>query len=575
MRTLIVTSLLALALVAPGCKEPDPNQFETHLEQIQDPAKRAQGFIGLERLTKTIVSARDNDDLIQGFVDKVIPVFDATWDDAKEQQENMLVLLRDVGRPEAHVIWSKAVGLDGSTDARKKTVLALNGIKKARAKEAAPAVSEALKKVIAKPSLDDSEKDPGELRILMAETLGALGDSSAVPALIELLEQDPATQPVVVHRAAADALGRIGDPAGVDALLAVQYRVPDSTTTTNIGERVKAALAGIGEPAVPKVMQMLKGEHEAVQKAAAANGVDQNNVSAMAVQLLGVIGSPTVVEDLVNLVPTSDCKAEAPKKATKKKKKKGRAQPEDDVASEPDDAAVLMRAVTANALGMIGDPKGAPVLCGCLGATKNPSDTFPMMEALGRMGGEAAVSCLTNYIKSAEYDSDSVEKEFVHEPRWEAARFAILAATPEQLGKVKAAMASNREAKVKEELAKWEPGIAAAETCGADKGCYLGILKDTSADWFAREKAAYEVARFAPGDVEAATAIAQAFKTRNPDARVSMAWLARKVAGGKSCPECVDAFESVLEAEKMSMDATYQLSVLMVRYAVPSLSRKD
>src|SRR5690606_5892859 len=248
MRTLIVTSLLALALVAPGCKEPDPNKFETHLELIQDSAKRAQGFSGLERLTKTVVSARDNDDLLEEFATKVIPVFEGIWDEATEQQENMLTLLRDVGRPEAATLWSKAIELDGSSDARKKTILALNGIKKAKAKAAAPAVIEGLDKLVGKPSLDDSEQDPGELRVLMAETLGILRDPAAVPVLIKVMEQPADKQPVGVHRAAAEALGKIGDPPAVDALLTVQYRVPDAPTTTNIGERVKVALVAIGEP---------------------------------------------------------------------------------------------------------------------------------------------------------------------------------------------------------------------------------------------------------------------------------------------------------------------------------------
>ena len=44
---------------------------------------------------------------------------------------------------------------------------------------------------------------------------------------------------------------------------------------------------------------------------------------------------------------------------------------------------------------------------------------------------------------------------------------------------------------------------------------------------------------------------------------------------GKPCPECIVAFDSVLDAEKMSMDASYQLSVLMVRYTIPKLTPKE
>jgi len=569
MRTLIVTSLLALALTTSGCKESDPNRFETHVEKIKDASERASGFAGLERLTKTIVTARDNADLLQEFVDKVIPVFTEIWDDAGEQQENMLVLLRDVARPEAAELWSKAVELDGSSDARKKTILALNGIKKAKAKAAAPAVIEELEKIIAKPNLDSSEKEPGELRILMAETLGSLGDPAAVPVLIKVMEQDKETQPVVVHRAAAEALGQIGDPAATDALLTVTFRVPDAPTTTNIGERAKIALASIGEPAVPKVVAMLKGEHAEVQKLAAENGIDQGNIQQTAVSILGAIGSPSVVEDLVALMPKDDCGAEASKRPSKKKKK---AEEEEEA---PDDTSVSLRAFVADALGKIGDPKASEAMCGCLGATKNPGDTFPLMEALARSGGEAAVSCLSKLVRTGEYDSEAVDKDFVLQPRWEAARFAILAATPEQLAPVKEAMASNKQPRVQQELANWQPGLDLVETCAADKACYVKTLQDANAPWFAREKAAFEVARLAAGDVEAAQEIAKAFKTRSPDARVSMAWLTPQMLDGKPCPECITAYEAVLEAEKMSMDATYQASVLMVRYSTPKLRAKN
>jgi HEAT repeat protein len=100
----------------------------------------------------------------------------------------------------------------------------------------------------------------------MAETLGRLGSDKAVPVLIKAMEQTREKQPVRVHREAAEALGRIGDPAAVDALLTVTFRVPDAPTTTSIGERSKLALVRIGEPAVPKVVQMLRGEHDEVER---------------------------------------------------------------------------------------------------------------------------------------------------------------------------------------------------------------------------------------------------------------------------------------------------------------------
>lgn len=552
MRKVILSTLLAtFALAAPACKDPDPNKFETHIERIKTAEKRAAGFTGLEKLTKTIVTAQDNDDLLEEFAQKVIPVFEEVWDDAKEQHETMLVLLRDVGHPAGTPIWVKALELDGSSDARKESVLALDGIKKAKAVDAAEAIIEELDKIIADPKNDKGEREEGRVRALMAETLGTLGSKKAVPVLVKAMEQTREKQPVIVHREAAEALGRIGDPAAVDALLTVTFRVPDAPTTTSIGERSKLALVRIGEPAVPKVLTMLRGEHDEVNKLAASHGLELIVIQQTAAGILGAIGAPSSVDQLIAFMPKETC---------------------NDPKAEADPQAGSLRAVIANALGYIGDPKAAEPLCTCVLATTNPGDMFPIIEAIGRIGGDKAVECLLEVVKTGEYDTEVVEKEFKYQPRWEAGRFAVLVAKPEDAGKIREAFAVNTDADVKEHLGHWEPGLTVLEECKADRGCYEKVLGDVNAEWFAREKAAYEVARQGEGDLKAATAIAQAFKVRDPDARVTMAWLAAKLVPGSKCPECVDAINSVLEAEKMSMDAKYQLSVLTARATIAKLA---
>ncbi len=565
MRKLIVSSLLALTVISGACKEPDPNRFETHLELVKTAEKRSQGFSGLEKLTKTVLDAQDNKDLLDEFATKVIPVFEEVWGDAEEQQEKMLTLLRDVGRPEGAPVWNMALDLDGSSEARNKVMMALDGIKKSKADGSVDSIVELFEKVIGDPKLDSAERDEGRLRMMMATTLGEIGDKKAVPVLIKAMEQTQENQPVAVHRAAAQALGRIGDPSAVDALLTVTFRVPDAPTTTNIGERSKLALAAIGEPAVPKILSMLRGDHEGVQKLAAANGVPQPNIQQTAAGILGAMGATSAVDELIGFMPTADCVPPDDGKKGKKGKKD----------EEPDAAAANaagLRAVIANALGFIGDPKAAEPMCGCVLSTDNPGDMFPVMEALGRVGGTTAVECLSEVIKTGEYDTEIVRKEFALEPRWDAARFAILAAGPADLAKIKTAMATNKDATVTTEFGKWTAGIELVESCKDDAGCYMKTLGDVNADWFAREKAAFEVARLKKGDVAAAEAISRAFKVRNPDARISMAWLpVHMLDSGVSCPQCVSAYQGVLDAEKSSMDAKYQASVLRARATMAAL----
>ena len=54
-------------------------------------------------------------------------------------------------------------------------------------------------------------------------------------------------------------------------------------------------------------------------------------------------------------------------------------------------------------------------------------------------------------------------------------------------------MATNKDANVTKNLAQWDAGITLVETCKEDAACYEKTLQDVNADWFAREKAAFEV----------------------------------------------------------------------------------
>lgn len=577
MRKLVIASMLALAVMASSaCKEPDPNKFETHIERIKDPEKRSQGFSGLERLVKTVASAQENDDLLQEFAEKVVPVFEEIWDDAKEQQKNMLQICLDIGHPGCAPVWNKAIMLDGSAEAREATMMALEGVKKARAEGSLDTLIGELDKLAKDPKNDTDPKDEnanGSVRELMVDTLGEIGSPKAVPVLTTVLQQTIEKQPVKVHRAAAEAMGEIGDPAATDALLTATYRVPDIPTTTNIAEKAKIALASIGESAVPRVLTMLKGEHEEVQKLAAEHGLSQVNIQMGAAAILGTIGSSSAVDDLMAYMPTDECTAEA----ADDKGKDAEDEDEDEEAEVAIDGAAI-RAQFANALGFIADEKAVDKLCTCSTFTKNPGDMFSIAEALGRIGGDKAVTCLVGVINDGVYESDAVESpEFVHEIQWEAGRFAVLAANHQNVDKVKAAIDSSsaKDPKVAENSKAWEAGIKTLQDCKEDLACFQAVVDDPNADWFAREVAAINAARLGMGNAKVAESIAKAYKVRNPDARVTMAWLSAHVMQGKPCDVCAEALDRVIEDEKMSRPPKeYQLSVLTARYSMGKLRTK-
>lgn len=576
MRKLVLSSLFALSVIATaGCKEPDPYAYETHIENIRNASAKGIGFTGMKDLVKTVITSPDNGPRLDEFVTKVIPVFEAEWDAAPEHQLNMLEMLRDISRPEGAALWSKALGtLDGSEEGRKRVLVALQGIQRAKATGSSEAVLGLFQTLVKDPSKDKGKAE-GEIRRELARTLGILKDPKAVDVLIAALEQPTEMRPPAVHRIIAEALGTLRDPKAVEPLVIANFSIPDDQTDSkNLSNRVKLALNSIGEPAVPRLVELLAGkEDDIIIKKVVEAGSTVSVVRFTAALMLGSLGSPTGVDALVANIPESVCKPivkEDPKKKDKKKKKAEEEEEEDFDKAELEN----LRNAIVTSLGQIGDPRAATAICPCTQATIHFEEQFMMTEALGYVGGEEATKCLANFIKTAESDPESLPTtdKTPLSIRVEAGRFAVLAAGPDQVAAVREAFAANTDPKVLEGLGQWEPALQTLETCKADKDCYLKTVKDTNANWVARENAAVELVRLAPGDVAAAEAIAQAYKVREVDARVTMALMAARIMNGKRCQKCVDTFEDIMKGEKGSTDISYQKAVFTARDTIAKLA---
>lgn len=402
--------------------------------------------------------------------------------------------------------------------------------------------------------LDEPGKDPsGELRAERCKTLGRRGDRAAIPVLLRVLEQPVTSQPVLVHRVAADALGRIGDPRATSALIALPFEVPDVPTTTNVGMRAKQALLRIGPVIVDDVVDAMNGEDERIEAAVQAHGIPRLAVTQTFALLLGSLGDARAVAPLLERWSTVSCE-----------------QP------QPSQTDAHARAVFARALGMIADPRAIEPLCTCATASPAPEELHMMMEALAWIGGPSAATCLAGLVRTSRHAKDTVASaDFVFEGRTNAVRLALLAGGAASVPEVRAAMKANRNAKVQASFEQWEPGFEALTRCKADVDCYARTLADDSANWFAREVAAFELARLEPHGVALATKIAAAYGVKNPDARLSIAWLSAHVARGQTCEACVVALESVHTAEAHAMPATYQPAVLMARESIARLSPRE
>ncbi len=571
MRKFVFSSVLAAVIAATavtsGCKQGDPNAFETHLEKLDDDKERTEGMKQIERIVQGI-AANDDAERRKEFAEKVLPKFDAIWDDSPQFREQMLTMALQMKQPEAAGIWTKAIQLDGSAEGHKQAKIALEGIRAAKATEMTKPLLEQLNKLIESPAKDMSAGEEGAIRYEIAKTLGELRAKEAVDLLIKLLQQPEENQPKPIYKAAAIALGQIGDAKAVDELLLVQFRVADAPSTTSIPELAIGAIGAIGEPAVPKLVETLEGKNEALNSLAADKGVEINVVQQTALRILGVVGSKAGTAAMVAYMPQKDCvEAPADGKAPKKTEE------EEELEAMEKALNVSIRAFAANALGFVADPASVAALCACKNATHNPGDLYEITAALGRIGGEEAYTCLADITTNNFYDPDELpNSDFKYEIRWQGIRWLIISAPDGKVDAIKGIVEAN-DPKVKEELGKvnwdWNKGVTVLADCKADKGCYEKVLADTTRDWFEREVAAFNYARLAePGDTAAALNLAKAFKTRDAEARINIAWLSAKVAAGKPCPECAEALEAVMKSEELTKDASMQPAWLMARQAI-------
>ncbi|WP_146157808.1 HEAT repeat domain-containing protein [Enhygromyxa salina] len=567
IHSLFAAVLAVTVTTTAACNQGDPNALETHVKKLDDAEARAEAFKQLERIVSGIATDPE-DTRRQEFAEKVLPKFEELYseDEVAPYREQMLNMAMAMKRPEAVGMWNKALELDGSAEGHKQALLALQGIRESKAEAAAETIIAQFTKLTESPGKDMGEGQEGALRYEMARTLGELKAKAAVGPLITALEQPEENQPKVVYKAAIDALGQIGDPEAVSVLISVQFSVADAPGTQSIGERAVRALGAIGEPAVPKLVETMEGKNTKVNELAAEKDVPVQVVQQSAVRILGVIGSSKATEALIAYMPQKDCGGDE----------------EVDVAALEESeegfdqsAAVGLRAFSANSMGFIGDPAAVPALCHCRNATHNPGDLWEIISALGRIGGDEAFACMEKIMATGFYDpEEAVNSDFKYQVRWEGARWMILAAPPAKAAAAKAAIDTN-EANVKAEIEKlgWATGLAVLESCKEDVACYEKILMDSSKGWFEREVAAFNFARMSkPGDIEAAAKLAKAFKTRDPEARINIAWLSARVAGTTPCPECSDALESVMSAEELTKDANMQGAWLTARQAMAKMT---
>ena len=230
---------------------------------------------------------------------------------------------------------------------------------------------------------DDQKKARAEedslVRQKASEALGKLGPPAVAPLIACLAEQDPS-----VRSLAATALGQLHDSRAIAPLIACMVELSGKDPTdeensagVNVHDSVRAALAGLGEPAIKPLMACLKDKNAHVQEDAAdvLNKLhylpsDTEGKAAFFVllqswdQLVG-LGAPAVA-------PLLDCL-------------------KDEDASR--------RQGAADALGQLGDKRAVDPLIACL-QDDNADVKKNAARALGNLGDKRAVEPLINNFKN-------------------------------------------------------------------------------------------------------------------------------------------------------------------------------
>lgn len=529
----------------PSAHEEAPT-FQALLDGLDDTAHAGDALLELRRRATAIEAANDQQTRAE-MAAVVLPGFVSRWPTASASvRDGAVAISLALAGPEAMPLW-RLVLAEGSPE---HLALILDDLQHGALEGLEAELLARLTREL--DGFDRKDSLQTKLLIMLLDRLGDLRVDSAVDLLISTLEGPELPRPI--QRALVSALGRIGDPRAVDALIVAQFRLPDPPSTQSIGERSIRALGAIGEDALPAVLAAFAGKNQRVNELVREYEIEQEVVRLSMLKVLGVIGSPRATEPVLQAFPRAGCgRVRAPR--------------DEDERME----LLRVRGSYANALGFIADPAAVPILCSCNVDSEDPSDVWEIASALGRIGGEEALACLSPSMTSGQHDSDSDDDEL--ETRWQTFRWAIIAAPPSKADKLVALLeAATPDIRAQLERDQLDAGLRPLQECGEDTGCYREVLGDDRRLPFEREVAAFNLARrAAPGDLELAAALAAAFAIPDPEVRIHMAWLAGKVAAGRACPECVRNLEAVLVEEESSKSPTMQAAWILARQTIDKL----
>jgi HEAT repeat protein len=421
--------------------------------------------------------------------------------------------------------------------------------------EAALALGEIGDTRAAKPLLDaidpaPRDRDAQDLNRKIADALGALRATEAVPALEQLARSPDGFTQV----AAVDALGKIGDPAAVDTLAEIATSAQSQPFTAKkailaigqIGDddahRGRAAVLRmifaerpgvtffpeasfatyqLGKTMAGPLLAVLEGRDAELSAWAREQGIPAGALYAKTAQLLGDVGGAEAVPALIQKLGYQD----------------------------PDPGLTLfVRVFAAESLGRLQAREAARPLADLIAREKDPNVRDRYCDALARVGDTSVLPALRAAAAAGDWDMREGPLAAVSRLGGKEDRALVEAARGRDCPK-------DCQPAVKSALEGMTARLDAAGACGADPACWEKKLEDPSPA--VRDRAALEVGR-AGGAKQVPALTAALARPVEADADVAaryhavlaLHWIASREPLGAAGVEVATRIDAVLAADR-------------------------
>lgn len=430
----------ALLLLGSGCSGNDP--LTQLITDLNDPARRERSIDAL------LVQVRQAPAAKRGRVkEQVVHALCEAYrrDDRRGEIVAALALLKD--RRAEQVFVAALKDADRGGDYFEAAVRSARLIGELQLKRHVPTLVTTLRGSHKAPRKDRNTW----LERSLIQALDRLGDSRAVPALIEILGADPAKHDFYLNRLAAEALGRLGDRRAIAPLVRT---LGVESHGLLLYEENRRALCRIGPSAAEPLALAAEGRGR--------RGLPQQSAAA-ALRVLGDLGGKRPGEErLLRML-------------------------------KPDDPDEQRLALAEALLRRGGAAAGAKLLQALLERKAAPlTARRRAAELLGWLGSAADLSAnqLTAHCSLPARGKPSAARDVLC---WSVALAYTRLAGKEGLEQLDRLIAARTDEATRHNLKTYRGRLVLASACGTDAACLLKELK--AADWRRQERAALELGR--------------------------------------------------------------------------------